>query len=241
MRVSLEKTFPLPASADQAWELLQDVEHVANCMPGARITERVDERHYRGSVAVRLGPANLSFRGELEVAAIEPSARTLRLIGKGTDSTGGSGASLDLTARVDPLNDSSCNLVGNSDVSLSGKVATFGGRMAESVAEQVLKQFVGNFAAALQARQASTAAAPAVAGEVASTAMPAAGDATAAAGDATAAPGDATAAAAPAAVTDATAAVAPAPPPRETQLNAFSVIRGMLASWLRSLFHPRGA
>jgi len=232
LKVSLEKTFPLPASADRAWELLQDVERIATCMPGARITERVDERHYRGSVAVRLGPANLSFRGELEVAAIEPSTRTLRLLGKGTDSTGGSGASLDLTARVDPVNDTSCNLVGNSDVSLSGKVATFGGRMADSVADQVLKQFVGNFAAALQARQAFTAAAP-----------PATGDATAAA--VPSATGDVTAAAAPAAVADATAAAAPAPalapPPPETQLNALSLIWGMLASWLRSLFHARGA
>ena len=159
MKVSLEKTFPLPASADQAWELLQDVECVANCMPGARITERVDERHYRGTVAVRLGPVNLSFRGEIEVAAIEPSQRTLRLVGRGTDSSGGSGASLDLTARVEAVNDSSCALVGSSDVSLSGKVATFGGRMAGSVAEQVMQQFAANFAAALQARQAAAAAA----------------------------------------------------------------------------------
>jgi len=219
LKVSLEKTFPLPASADQAWELLRDVERVATCMPGARITERLDERHYRGSVAVRLGPANMSFRGELEVTTIEPALRTLRLVGRGTDSSGGSGASLDLTARVDPVDDSSCNLVGNSDVSLSGKVATFGGRMAESVAEQVLKQFVANFGAALQARQASAAT------TLAAAAAPAANDETTAA--------------VPAAVSGATAAAAPPPPQR--QLNALSLIWGMLVSWLRSLLHPRGA
>jgi carbon monoxide dehydrogenase subunit G len=220
LKVSLEKTFPLPASADQAWGLLQDVERVAACMPGARITERVDERHYKGTVAVRFGPANMSFRGEIEVAAIEPSLRTLRLVGKGTDTTGGSGASMELTARVDAVNDTSSTLVGNSDVSLSGKVAAFGGRMAESVAEQVLKQFVANFAAAVQTRQSSATAPPAAAAAAAASTTP--GAAAARGAD------------------DATATAAPSPSGK-TELNGLALIWGVLASWLRSLFHLRGA
>ena len=75
----------MPAPAGRAWALLQDIERVAACMPGARITERIDPQHYKGTVAVRFGPANLSFRGDLELAAIEPATRTLRLLGQGTD------------------------------------------------------------------------------------------------------------------------------------------------------------
>jgi carbon monoxide dehydrogenase subunit G len=176
LKVSLERTFPMPAAADQAWALLQDVGRVAACMPGATITERVDDRHYKGTVAVRFGPASLSFRGEVEVAAIDAPRRTLHLIGKGTDTTGGSAAALDLTARIDPVNATSCNLAGNSEVSLNGKVAAFGGRMADSVAGQVLQQFAANFAAELQARQVAAAAAAAtgpVAGDAAATTRPA--------------------------------------------------------------------
>ncbi|MEQ1659566.1 MAG: SRPBCC family protein [Hylemonella sp.] len=155
MNVTLEKTFPMPGSAQTAWALLQDIEGVASCMPGARITERTDEQHYKGTVAVKFGPASMSFRGEVEVKAIDATSRTLRLIGKGTDSTGSSGASMDLTARIEAVNDSSCNLVGNSEVSMSGKAAAFGGRMMNSVADQVLKQFADNFAAKVQALQAN--------------------------------------------------------------------------------------
>ena len=126
MKVSLEKTYPVPASADTTWALLQDIEAVAGCMPGARITERVDERHYKGTVAVRFGPANMTFRGEVEVVSIETDGRTLQLIGKGTDTTGGSGASMDLTARVEAIDGDKSNLVGKSEVSMSGKAATFG-------------------------------------------------------------------------------------------------------------------
>lgn len=157
MKVQLEKSFPVPASADAAWSLLQDIEAVAGCMPGARITERIDAQHYKGTVAVKFGPAAMSFRGEVEVMVVDPATRTLRLVGKGTDATGGSGASMDLTARIDPTDTAACTLVGTSEVSMSGKAAAFGGRMMNSVADQILKQFAESFAAQAQARQAQAA------------------------------------------------------------------------------------
>jgi len=167
MKVQLEKSYPMPASADTAWALLQDIEGVASCMPGAKITERIDAAHYKGTVAVKLGPASLSFRGEIEVKGIDAAARSLHLFAKGTDTTGGSAASMDLTARVEAVDGASCNLVGNSEVSMSGKAATFGGRVAGPVADQILGQFAGNFAAKVQAMQ--SAATPAAAGAPATT------------------------------------------------------------------------
>ena len=139
MKVAFERTFALPATADQAWKLLEDLERVAMCMPGARITERRDARHFKGTVAVRFGPASLQFRGELEVLALEPESRTLRLRGTGTDATGGSAASLDLTAHIEPKDAASSTLAGRGEASLSGKAATFGARVADPVAQQVLQ------------------------------------------------------------------------------------------------------
>ena len=159
MKVQLEKTFALRAPADTAWKLLQNIEAVAGCMPGASITERVDARHYKGTVAVKFGPASMSFRGELEVMELEPVSRTVHLVGKGTDSTGSSGASMDLTARVEAVDAASSNLLGSSEVSMSGKAATFGGRMMNAVADQVLKQFADNFAARVRTLHAEPAVA----------------------------------------------------------------------------------
>jgi carbon monoxide dehydrogenase subunit G len=158
MKVQLEKTFPMPASADTAWALLQDIEGVASCMPGAKVTERIDAAHYKGTVAFKLGPANMSFRGDIEVKRLDAAARTLQLVAKGTDSAGGSGATMDLTARVEALDAASCNLVGTSDVSVSGKAATFGQRFMGPVTEQVLGQFATNFASRVQAMQAQATA-----------------------------------------------------------------------------------
>jgi len=116
------------------------------------------DKNYKGTVSVKFGPASMSFRGDVQVSAIEPSTRTLRIIGKGTDTTGSSGASMDLTARVEAVDSASSYLVGNSEVSMSGKAAAFGGRMMGSVADQLLKQFAANFAAQVQATRAQTAA-----------------------------------------------------------------------------------
>ncbi len=162
MKVQLDKTFPLPSSPAIAWEFLQDVEAVAGCMPGANLTERVDENRHKGTVKVRIGPATMSFRGEVEVQDIDPATQSLRLIGKGTDSTGNSGVSMNLLARIDAVDGGLCELVGSSEVSMSGKAAAFGGRMMNSVADKILLQFADNFAArvaALQAQRSGTAAA----------------------------------------------------------------------------------
>ena len=169
MKVQIEKTFPVPASADVAWALLQDIEAVAACMPGAAITTRLDASNYKGTVSVRVGPASMSFRGSVEVISVDLATRTLRLLGKGTDTTGSSGASMDLTARIAPAASGApdaCDLVGVSEVSMSGKAASFGGRMMGAVADQVLKQFAANFATkalALQAQQPVAASAAVVA------------------------------------------------------------------------------
>ena len=151
MKVTIDKVFPLPAPAEAAWRLLQDVEAVAGCMPGARITERVDDSHYRGTVAVRMGPASLQFRGEVEVREVDAATRSLRLLGRGTDTTGTSGAAMDLHARIEAVDAASCRLLGTSEVSVSGKAAAFGGRLMLGVADQVLQQFVASFSGKLQA------------------------------------------------------------------------------------------
>jgi len=155
MKVNLEKSFPMPVTADAAWRLLQDVEAVAGCMPGAKITERRDDTHYLGNVTARVGPATLSFSGTIEVMEVDAASRTLRLLGKGADRSGSSGASMDLTARIDPAPDGKSVLVGKSDVTLTGKAATFGGRMIGPVADQILKQFAANFATRVQQVEAT--------------------------------------------------------------------------------------
>src|ERR1700730_5530246 len=101
MKVQIDKTFPLPCSPEIAWEFLQNVEAVAGCMPGASITERLDAGRYKGTVTTKMGPATMSVRGEVAMTEVDVRLRSMRLLGKGTDGTGSSGASMNLLARIE--------------------------------------------------------------------------------------------------------------------------------------------
>jgi carbon monoxide dehydrogenase subunit G len=158
MKVQIDKSYPLPCSAETAWVFLQNIEAVAGCMPGAKITERIDAGRYKGTVEAKVGPATMSFRGEVQMTDVDASTRSLRLLGKGTDSTGSSGASMNLIARIESAEGGLCTLKGVSELSMSGKAAAFGGRMMSTVADQILQQFADNFAVQVSALQASRAA-----------------------------------------------------------------------------------
>lgn len=144
MKVELDKSLALPVSASAGWSLVENIESMAACMPGAKITERVDATHYKGIITVKLGPATVSFKGELEVVAIDPVARTIHVIGKGSDTGGGSGASLDLNALVKETGSDTCELSGVSIVNVTGKVAAFGARLMSTLTDQLLKIFFDN-------------------------------------------------------------------------------------------------
>lgn len=169
MKITIEKTLDLPLAPAHAWDLLQDIEGVAACLPGAKITERVDETHYKGTVSVKLGPATVAFKGSIEIAGSDPQAMTLHIIGTGSDTGGASGASLDLHAAVSATAEGGSRLSGISDVTVTGKVATFGARLMNSVSEVLLQKFFANLAAraaALAAEQQALAGlAPAAAPE----------------------------------------------------------------------------
>ncbi|UCH48996.1 MAG: SRPBCC family protein [Betaproteobacteria bacterium] len=207
MKVKIDKSFPMPCSAPAAWVFLQDLEAVAGCMPGAKITERLDEGRYKGTVTVKVGPAKLSFNGEVEMKDIDTANRTLHLLGKGTDKSGSSSATMDLNAHIEDAEDGLCNLVGSSEVSMSGKAATFGGRMMNSVSDQILKQFAANFAtqaSALQEQHAELSKNNNT--EKATEAAP-----------------------------NAPAAATPAPPPAN-ELNGLALMWSIFKDWLRGLF-----
>ena len=209
MEVKLDKRYPVQASVDQAWAVLADVRATAACMPGAQITEQLDDTHYKGTVKSKVGPAVMSFGGDIEILALDAADKSMTMLGKGADKSGSS-ASMNLAAKVEPGETAESSvLVGVATIIVSGKLAQFGSRLLVPVSDAMLAQFADNF-------------------RIAATAVPV-GSASAAAA---AAPG------APAADTNATAATAPAPAPAAPvkELNALALMWTVFTNWLAGLF-----
>jgi carbon monoxide dehydrogenase subunit G len=145
MEVKIDKRFDLPVSLDQAWSLLQDVRATATCMPGAEITEQLDSTHFNGKVHSRIGPAVMTFAGQIEVLELDGHSHTLVMLGKGGD-TSGSFATMNLRAKLLPGESSQASILeGSAIITVSGRLAQFGSRLLLPVAEAMLKTFIVNF------------------------------------------------------------------------------------------------
>jgi carbon monoxide dehydrogenase subunit G len=223
MQVVLEKEYPVAAPLDAAWQVLSDVQALATCMPGASITEKIDDTHFKGQVKVKVGPASANFGGDIELKGVDAAAYQIQMLGKGADK-GGSSASMDLTASLVAVDATSCKLVGKAEVTVTGKFAQFGGRMMNSVSDMILGQFAQNFSnrAQMQAMQKST--------------ISEAKDASAQSGSASAANGLASTPAAEAAtdIDAANHAQGKAAPVQE--LNAIALIWGLIKRFFAGLF-----
>jgi len=219
MEVKLDKQYPLEVSVEQAWAVLSDIRAVGGCMPGAQITEQLDDTHYKGTVKTKVGPASMQFGGEIEVLGIDVAARAMQMVGKGAD-RGGSSASMKLSAHIEPgATPQTSLLVGQATVTVSGKLAQFGSRLLVPVSDAMLAQFADNF-------RAAAAAVPVAAASVAPEALasPTGAAATPAVGDQPTAPS-------PAAAVPIPAAAAPV-----KELNALSLMWTVFKSWLGGLF-----
>ena len=56
--------------------LLSDPKRVATCVPGAKITEQVDDKTYKGTIRVKVGPSATDYKGELQIVRLD--AETMR-------------------------------------------------------------------------------------------------------------------------------------------------------------------
>lgn len=228
MEVKLDKRYPVDASVEQAWTVLSDIRAVATCMPGAQITEQVDDTHYKGTVKTKIGPASMQFNGDIEVLGLDTPTRSLQMLGKGAD-RGGSSASMKLSATIEAGESPSHSvLVGQATVTVSGKLAQFGSRLLVPVSDAMLAQFADHFRAA-----ATAVPVPATQPAAAAPAQTVTGEATPPAAAAVATAPQATLAPAP------SPATAPASAPQPTELNALALMWTVFKGWLAGLFGRR--
>jgi len=82
--MEFDNSFEVPLPPDEAWKVLLDIQRIAPCMPGAELTEVLDQNTYKGKIGVRLGPVALTFAGIVKFEQIDDAARTARVAAQGT-------------------------------------------------------------------------------------------------------------------------------------------------------------
>jgi carbon monoxide dehydrogenase subunit G len=140
--MEFDNSFEVPLPPREAWKLLLDIERIAPCMPGAELTEVVDQKMYKGRIGVRLGPVALTFAGIVRFDDIDDAKHEARVSAQGTDAKGRGGANAVSVFRLEPAGSGSKVLV-HTDLKLSGAVAQYGrgAGIIQATAAQLMDQF----------------------------------------------------------------------------------------------------
>jgi uncharacterized protein len=146
----LENSFEVPAPPEQAWELLLDVPRVVPCMPGAELTETVDDSNWKANVGVKLGPVSLKFATDVNRKEVDETARRVTLSANGREMRGRGAARATVESSLAPTNGGTrVDIV--TDLSLSGPAAQYGRGMVADVSSQLIGRFADCLKAQLEA------------------------------------------------------------------------------------------
>jgi carbon monoxide dehydrogenase subunit G len=149
MAIQIEKTFQVKEPVDRVWSLLSDPKRVAACVPGAKITEQVDEKTYKGTISVKVGPSATDYKGELEIVRLDPENHELEMVGKGQDVRGRGSASMKVTTKAQSLENGGTEVNSVSEINVVGILAQMGARVINEVSNIMFAQFIKNFQARL--------------------------------------------------------------------------------------------
>lgn len=143
----LENTFDVPVAPAEAWRILTDVERVAPCVPGARLTEVLDDDAYKGTMQVKLGPVSLAFDGKAQFIERDDDGHTAKLRANGRETRNRGTADADVTFALEPQGDGTLVRI-ETELQLSGPVAQYG--RSQGVILSVSEEMIDRFAAALK-------------------------------------------------------------------------------------------
>ena len=165
----IENLFEVQAPIDRVWDYMLDVEKVVPCMPGAELTETIDETHWKGKVTVKLGPVALSFAGKVEMQERDEVGHKVVLKGSGMEQRGKGAASATVTTNLEETADGTkVSIV--QDLIVQGQAAQFSRGMMQDVTSKLTQRFAdclqANMAAEDETRVGEEPATRVTAGEV---------------------------------------------------------------------------
>ena len=152
MEAIIEKSFEIEEPIDKVWANLSNPMEVASCVPGAAITQQIDDTHYKGEVTLKFGPIKAKYDGDIEMVELDNSAYRMVMAGKGLDSKGKGSADMIMNGDLQS-SDLGTNVNFKMTVTIVGTIAQFGSRLINDVSDQLLKQFIANFKAQLAGQE----------------------------------------------------------------------------------------
>src|SRR5438105_11405986 len=134
--MQLQSEFVVQAPIEQVWSFLLDVERVAPCMPGAELTEVVDDRTWKGKTNIKVGPVALSFAGTVVMQERDDAAHRVVLKAQGMEQRGKGAASASVVSHLEEVAGGT-KVTMQADLTISGAVAQYGRGMIQDISQRL--------------------------------------------------------------------------------------------------------
>ena len=151
----IENEFTASAPVEELWAFLLNVERIAPCMPGAELTEVVDDHTWKGRLVMKFGPVGMSFAGTVVMTERDDAAHRVVLSAKGMESKGKGAATAEVTSWLEPRDDGTSLVRMTADISLTGAVAQLSRGLLPEVSRKLTQQFADCLEDTLRGDQAT--------------------------------------------------------------------------------------
>jgi uncharacterized protein len=139
--VLIENEFRAAAPVEELWAFLLDVERIAPCMPGAELTEVVDDQTWKGKVSMKFGPVAMTFAGTVVLQDRDDAAHRVVLAAKGMEQKGKGAANASVTSWLEPAGEGASVVKMRADISLTGAAAQLSRGLMPEVSRKLTQQF----------------------------------------------------------------------------------------------------
>ncbi len=142
MAIEIKKSFSVDAPPDEVWAFLTDPHAVAPCLPGASVTDRIDDTTHAGLMKIKVGPVTASYRGKIRFERLDRDALVADIVATGQETKGKGGAEMRMSSRLAQNGAGGTDVDVTAAVNVSGILAQFGRGMIEDISDHMFGQFV---------------------------------------------------------------------------------------------------
>jgi len=147
--MKIEGKFTMKAPIQQAWDFLLAPGTLASCIPGAEKMEAVDEKTWEGIVKQKVGPITVKLNFTQTLTELDPP-RHVKAVGRGSAAGGAGTFSQETIVDMKEIAGGEVEIAYSSNVSMVGRLATFGERIMRAKVNKTGEQFIQNLQNALK-------------------------------------------------------------------------------------------
>ncbi len=136
----IEETFTVKTPVVKLWDSLLDPQIIGPCIPGCEKVEPINDKEYDSIIKAKVGFMAVRFKVRTVIEEIIPH-QFIRTAGEGNELRNLGFFKQKTRINFNALSEHETELTYQSEVSIVGKLATFGDRILKAKAKEVGKEF----------------------------------------------------------------------------------------------------